>query len=461
QKEMEAALRASEAKYRALMEGASDGILVTDSEGRLLDSNRRVQDLLGYTPEELKGLAAADIYPGGELREVLSMFSRILRSGPAVRQSWLLRKDGVCVPVEMAANTIEYHGVRVVQSIFRDLRERRESELQTAKLSSAVEQTADAVMITDRNGTIEYVNPAFQAITGYTAEGVVGNTPRLLRSGRMDRQFYARLWSTILSGRTFRATFINRRKNGSLYHEDKTVTPIRDPLGQVSHFVSSSRDVTEKVAAERMRREEEKAHRDALVREVHHRIKNHLQGLVGLLRQEITRSAEHGAPLEKVIGQIHSMSVVHGLQSASGHGEIRLCEMLTAICRSAEQVMGLTVELDLALEMERPLRVAPDEAVSVALVLNELLVNAAKYGSPGEPVRVRLRGAAAKGEVKIINMAPGLPETFDFAAGCGLGTGLALVRVLLPGRGAVLDIHWNEGVVEACLGLDAPVLVPP
>ncbi|HKK14305.1 MAG TPA: PAS domain S-box protein, partial [Gammaproteobacteria bacterium] len=191
QKEMEAALRASEAKYRALMEGASDGILVTDSEGRLLDSNRRVQDLLGYAPEELKGLAAADIYPGGELREVLSMFSRILSSGPAMRQSWLLRKDGVCVPVEMAANTIEYHGVRVVQSIFRDLRERREAELQTAKLSGAVEQTADAVMITDRHGTIEYVNPAFQAITGYAGEDVVGNTPGLLRSGRMDRQFYA------------------------------------------------------------------------------------------------------------------------------------------------------------------------------------------------------------------------------------------------------------------------------
>jgi two-component system, NarL family, sensor histidine kinase NreB len=110
----------------------------------------------------------------------------------------------------------------------------------------AIEQTDDSVVITDRNGIIEYVNPAFEAMSGYTKDQAIGRKPSILRSGIHDQQFYESLWSTILSGRSFRATMNNRRRDGTLYDEDQMITPIRDASGAITHFVSTGRDVTQR-----------------------------------------------------------------------------------------------------------------------------------------------------------------------------------------------------------------------
>ena len=112
------------------------------------------------------------------------------------------------------------------------------------KLTLAIEQTADSVLITDRDGVIEYVNPAFEEMTGFSRQQVIGGTPRILHSGVHTHEFYDRLWGTILSGRTFRAVMTNRRQDGTLYDEDQTITPIRAADGTITHFVSTGRDIT-------------------------------------------------------------------------------------------------------------------------------------------------------------------------------------------------------------------------
>jgi sigma-B regulation protein RsbU (phosphoserine phosphatase) len=117
----------------------------------------------------------------------------------------------------------------------------------TGRLASAVEQTADGVLITDRDGIIEYVNPAFERITGYSSAEAVGATPRLLRSEEQGADFYADLWATILRGEPFRGTLVNRRRNGRLFSAEQTITPMRNPqTGEISHFVSVLRDLTER-----------------------------------------------------------------------------------------------------------------------------------------------------------------------------------------------------------------------
>jgi len=121
------------------------------------------------------------------------------------------------------------------------------------RLSSAVESTADAIFITDGQAVIEYVNPAFEAITGYTAAEAVGRAPNLLKSGFHDREFYAKLWKSLSAGETFRGTIVNRRKSGELFWAAQTVTPIMDATGRITHYVSLMRDVTE----ERRLREQE------------------------------------------------------------------------------------------------------------------------------------------------------------------------------------------------------------
>src|SRR3990172_496233 len=130
------------------------------------------------------------------------------------------------------------------------INERNRAEEVLKKLSSVVEQTADLVVITDKGGVIEYVNPTYEKFTGYTKEEAIGKTPRILKSGKHDDKLYETLWKTILSGEVFRGVLINRRKNGELYYEEKTITPIRDTQGNITYFVSTGKDITERKRSE-------------------------------------------------------------------------------------------------------------------------------------------------------------------------------------------------------------------
>lgn len=135
---------------------------------------------------------------------------------------------------------------RANEALEREIRGRRQSQALMLKLSMAVEQTDDSVVITDRNGCIEYVNQAFERVTGYCAADVLGKTPTLVRSGRHSADFYRHLWSTIRSGQVFHEVMINRRKSGELYYEEKTITPLKEPDGEITHYVSTGKDITER-----------------------------------------------------------------------------------------------------------------------------------------------------------------------------------------------------------------------
>ncbi|MEW5806829.1 MAG: PAS domain S-box protein [Acidobacteriota bacterium] len=121
----------------------------------------------------------------------------------------------------------------------------KKAEEALKKLSNAIEQTADMVLITDAKGIIEYVNPSFKLITGYTREEIIGKTPAILKSGKHDQPFYERLWKTILSARTYKGIIINAKKNGELFYSETTITPVLDDKGRITHFVATNKDITE------------------------------------------------------------------------------------------------------------------------------------------------------------------------------------------------------------------------
>jgi sigma-B regulation protein RsbU (phosphoserine phosphatase) len=126
-----------------------------------------------------------------------------------------------------------------------DISEQKKNLLELRKLFSAVEQTADSVIITDKDGIIEYVNPAFETTTGYGREEALGKNPRILKSGYHDQTFYEKLWNTVQSGDPFRGAIVNRKKNGELYWSEQTITPMKDENDKITNIVSVLKDITE------------------------------------------------------------------------------------------------------------------------------------------------------------------------------------------------------------------------
>jgi len=136
--------------------------------------------------------------------------------------------------------------IRSAVDEYRKERQHQKTEDTLRKLWRAVEQSADLVMITDRDGLIEYVNPAFEALTGYSPGELMGQTPRVLKSSQQTSKLHKELWQTILAGNVFRCTMVNRKKNGDVFVAEKTITPLRDSEGSITHFISNDRDITDR-----------------------------------------------------------------------------------------------------------------------------------------------------------------------------------------------------------------------
>lgn len=151
---------------------------------------------------------------------------------------------------------------RLRRRLVRETRARARAQHQARRLAGALDQTGEMVMITDADGSIEYVNQAFTRLTGYTAEEVRGRTPAILRSGQHNTEFYGRLWGTIRRGKAFQDDIINRRKDGTLFYSCVSILPIRDPVGNSTYFVATVGDVTQQrlVEEETRKRDEQLAH---------------------------------------------------------------------------------------------------------------------------------------------------------------------------------------------------------
>jgi two-component system, cell cycle sensor histidine kinase and response regulator CckA len=148
--------------------------------------------------------------------------------------------DGATL-VRTIRNTLAMHSLQ---------QEQNSAEESIRKLSRAVEQSADMVMVTDRQGIVEYVNPAFEALTGYGREEVCGKTPRILKSGEQPPEVYQEMWKTISAGNVYRGILVNRKKNGELYHVEESISPVRDAAGLITHFIANGRDLTERMRLE-------------------------------------------------------------------------------------------------------------------------------------------------------------------------------------------------------------------
>jgi diguanylate cyclase (GGDEF)-like protein/PAS domain S-box-containing protein len=238
--EREKALQKSEKEYRDLAENAMIGIFRTDIEGTILYANSSLAKMLEYdSVDALIGLNSLSIYNFEDDRKI---FIDTLQETGQISNYELTLQDKDALPVSVMLSATFDHGI--ITGMMMDIREIKASRKEIEKLSKVVEQIDDSVLITDKTGIITYANKAFFDETGYTKEDVLGNTPRVLKSGKYDDAFYKKLWGTILRGDIYKDTLINKKKNGDIFYEKKTISPLKDDQNNLIGFVSSGKDVT-------------------------------------------------------------------------------------------------------------------------------------------------------------------------------------------------------------------------
>lgn len=243
------ALQASEARFRSILDTTLDGYWCTDGQGRLLDVNPAYCRQSGYTRDELLRMHIPDLEAAENPAETAAHLQHLMQHGCDLFESKHRRKDGSVWDVEISAT---YRSGLAGGQLFvfvRDITERKRTDAEV-RIAAATFESQDGIIVTDADSVILRVNRAFCQITGYTAEEVVGRTPRLLNSGRHDAEFFRAMWDTIHRTGGWQGEIWDRRKNGEIYPKWLTITAVRDSTGIVTHYVGTHSDITERKRAE-------------------------------------------------------------------------------------------------------------------------------------------------------------------------------------------------------------------
>ena len=248
-----------------VLNGMHDAISVIDARDfRIIDVNAAFLSEMGLTRDKVIGKTCHEVTHGSSVPcsvpgHPCPLCDTASLGKHATYEHVHYSSDGRKIHAEVSTNPVRDASGQVVRVIHvsRNIMARKTAEMEMRKLSTAVEKAADMIVITDNRGIIEYVNPAFETVTGYTREEAKGKTPSILKSGIHGEEFYRELWDTILSGNIYRNVFVNRKKDGELYYDECTITPMRNQQNVITHFIATAKVITERVMAENALRESE------------------------------------------------------------------------------------------------------------------------------------------------------------------------------------------------------------
>ena len=251
---------------RSLLESGIDTLVTITPDGKIGDVNAATEMVTGYTRAELIGTYFDSYFTDPE--KARTGYQQAFDIGKVKDYELEIQhKNGHVTPVVYNASVYrdESGEVAGVFAAARDVTERKQAERQLILLNLALESAANAIIITDHQGEIHWANPAFTKMTGYPFEEVKNKNPRFLKSGMQDQEYHRNLWETILAGSVWHGELINRRKDGSLYNEDQTITPVFDQSGHISNFISIRQDITEHKQAEEALRKSEDQYRSLVL----------------------------------------------------------------------------------------------------------------------------------------------------------------------------------------------------
>ncbi len=477
----EAALVDSEKHYRTLFESAGDAIFIMEAEGkgagRIIEANLEGARMHGYDIQELIGQPINILDTPEASQDVPNKIRRMMDGERVQANIDHVRKNGDIFPVEVSACALDLGHKKYILAIYRDVSEREKNRAALKRLATVVEQSAEGVMITDADGVIQYVNPALEHITGYSREEIAGKNPGMLKSGKHSRSFYKELWQTIQHGEAWRGRLINKRKDGRLYHEDASISPIFDTNGKISGYVSVKRDITEQLALEkRLGRIQKMEALGTLAGGISHDFNNILYPIIGYAELILT-GAEPDTPnyrrLEEILSCAkHANELVGQISAFSRRSESTPRPMrLQPVIREVLKPFRAFLPSDITLQntMDDACGLVKADPTHIKQIVLNLVTNAVHaMEETGGLLKIELTTFLLKdsklcseglkpGEYVCLSVSDegkGIEQSvkeklFDpyFTTkekGKGTGLGLAVVHGIVTGYGGAIDVKSNK-----------------
>ncbi|MFQ6607910.1 MAG: PAS domain S-box protein [Fidelibacterota bacterium] len=466
----------SERDYvHSILHSMIEMLIVLNPDGKIRAVNQAAVKSLHYSESELVGRSfqtiiysareASEKKPLKDIWETL-IKNRFVRDIEGV----LLSKENREIPVIISCSVMSDNQDRIqgVVCVAQDISVRIEAEKDIRKLSVAVEQSPSAVVITDIDGNINYVNPKFEKVSGYMAEEVLGKNPRILKSGKQPREYYKELWDTIKSGKEWRGEFCNRKKNGDIFWVHAYVSPIIDGEGNITNFLSVQEDITERKRSEKLLENSQKQlqalsshiqrlqedERARIAREIHDQLGQSLTGMkmdLAWLKDELPE--KYKPLIDSIIDLANStMTSVRKISTQLRPGVLDDLGLMAAIDWQVEEFQERSgIECDLRIDSE-DITIDHDRSTAIFRILQEALTNVLRHADASKVI-ISLSVKDGILQMKVVDNGKGIHKTqVNDRKSLGL---LGMKERLLPwgGRFKIGSVNGSGTIVNVWLPL--------
>ncbi|MBI1297077.1 PAS domain S-box protein [bacterium] len=482
----EQALRVSEDQFRSVIEQADDGLLLVNKDGIIVVRNEQTEAITGIGNNEVIGQPIWETWLNispplmrtpqqrdayrAEVEEIL--INEAVPPSVRLRESQIQRPDGEIRIAQIILFPVRTQNTFLLGVVVRDITEQRRVAAQIHLQASALTASANAIVITDTNGVISWANPAFTDLTGYSLAEAVGERLSILNSSQHDLAFFQSLWKTIQSGQVWRGEITNRRKDGTLFIDDTTITPVFDDHQRIVNYVQIKQDVTErKHLEEQLVASQKMASLGTLSAGIAHELNSPLQVITGVsqsllrrleqdaldpafLKRKLENIQHNGWRCAEIVGSLRNFAHARPLEASPQDLNQLVQDALLLIEHQLASWSNISVATDLAAEIPP----FPCDRNQVTQILINLLTNARDAMPNGGKITLKTRFNQKERQVclQVMDEGVGMPESvqsriFDpfFTTkemGKGTGLGLSIVAGIVRGYGGEIQVRSTVNV---------------
>ena len=466
------ALRDSSVRINTIVDNVVDGIITVDADGAIESMSHSAEQMFGYTASTVLGKQFVML-----LRECCrKAYLDALKSGGSSQiinpllyaecEGYGQRRDDSIFPIELAISQVTVGGRRLLIHIVRNITERQQADQKLRLAASVFENASEGIVITDVDGTIQSVNPAYKTITQLSDEELSGKNPRILQSGKHDREFYKQMWDAITDSGHWQGEIWNRRKNGEIFPQWATINAIKDSRGVTTNYVGVASDISELKASQRMKEE--------FITLVSHELRTPLTSVLvslGMLKTNMQEQLPEQAL--KLIALAHSNSRrlvrlisdildIEKIEAGKMTFHFEPLELSILVNRVIEDSRALAEQAQITISCETLVTDSwiNGDADRLMQAITNLLSNAITFSPPRQSVEVVVGEQDSMLRIEVTDHGPGIPVEFhnqvfnrfaqvgpaDSGQEAGTGLGLNITRLIVQQHGGRIDIQSTPGV---------------